>query len=122
MVAFSASTVLAAASLNTAFNQVTINAQTGTSYTLALTDQGGLVTMANGSASVLTIPPNASVAFATGTVIVVAQLGAGQVTVTAGVGVTVNATPGAKLRTQFSGATLIKTDTNTWLAIGDLSA
>lgn len=122
MVDFVAATVLTADALDAAFNQVALNTQTGTTYTLAITDQGGAVTMANAAASTLTIPPNGTVAFPVGTVVVVAQLGAGQVTLVAGSGVTVNATPGLKLRTQFSGATCIKTGTNTWLAIGDLSA
>lgn len=47
--------------------------------------------------------------------------GAGQVTV-GGAGVTINATPGLKLRTQWSSATLIKRATDTWVAVGDLSA
>ena len=122
MVAFVASTVLTAANLNAAYNQLTINAQTGSTYTLVLTDQGGLVTTSNASANTLTVPPNSSVAFATGTTLIVAALGAGQTTLTAGVGVTVVSTPGLKLRAQYSAATLVKTATNTWLAIGDLSA
>ena len=122
MVAFVASTVLTAANLNAAYNQLTINAQTGSTYTLVLTDQGGLVTTSNASANTVTVPPNSSVAFATGTTLIVAALGAGQTTLTAGVGVTVVSTPGLKLRAQYSAATLVKTATNTWLAIGDLSA
>lgn len=121
MVAFSSGAVLSSTSLNSAFNQLVVNAQT-TSYTLALSDQGGLVTVATASASTLTIPPNSTVAFATGTVVIVAALGDGQVTLTPGSGVTINSTPGLKLRTKFSAATLVKTGTNTWLAIGDLSA
>jgi hypothetical protein len=78
--------------------------------------------MTNASANTLTVPPNSSVAFATGTTLIVAALGAGQTTLAAGSGVTVNATPGLKLRAQYSAATLVKTATNTWLAIGDLSA
>ena len=36
--------------------------------------------------------------------------------------VTVNGTPGLKLRAQWSAATLVKRDTNTWVLIGDTSA
>jgi hypothetical protein len=122
MVAFVASTVLTSANLNAAYNQLTINAQTGATYGLVLTDQGGMVSMTNAGANTLTVPPNSSVAFATGTTLIVASLGAGQTTLAAGSGVTVNATPGLKLRAQYSAATLVKTATNTWLAIGDLSA
>ncbi|CAB4174492.1 hypothetical protein UFOVP957_48, partial [uncultured Caudovirales phage] len=90
MVAFVAGAVLTAANLNTAFNALTIRTVTGTSDTLVLADNGGGVTYSNASATTATIPPNASVAFATGTKIVLVNLGAGVVTVTAGAGVTVN--------------------------------
>jgi len=98
------------------------SAQTGTTYTLALTDEGKLVTLSNAAAITLTVPPNSSVAFDVGTYIDLAQTGAGQVTVVQGAGVTVNATPGLKFRSQYAGASLRKTATDTWLLFGDLSA
>ena len=97
------------------------NAQTA-SYTLALTDQSKVVEMSVASANNLTIPLNSSVEFPTGTTITVLQTGAGQTTLVATGGVTVNGTPGLKLRAQWSSATLIKRATDTWVAIGDLSA
>lgn len=99
----------------------TINAQTD-SYTLVLADAFKLVTMNKGSANNLTVPLNSSVAFSVGTRIDIAQIGAGQTTVVATGGVTINATPGLKLRAQYSGASLVKTATDTWLLFGDLSA
>ena len=122
MVAFNAGDALAAAALNEAFNELEINAQTGTTYTLVLSDRGGLVTLSNASPITLTVPTNASVAFAVGTQIGLLQTGAGQVTVVGGSGVTVNATPGLKLRAQWSIASLIKLDTNTWTLAGDVTA
>jgi 2-keto-4-pentenoate hydratase len=101
---------------------LTINPQTGTSYTLVLTDAGKFVTMTNAAASTLTVPPNSSAAFAAGTQVTGAQLGAGQVTLTPGSGVTINATPGLKVAAQYGSFALIKTGTDTWLAIGRLSA
>lgn len=101
---------------------ITLNAQTGTSYTLALADLGKLVTLSNSGAIALYVPPNSSVAFAIGSKIDIVGIGAGAVTITPGSGVTVNGTPGLKLRAQYSAATLIKIGTNTWLAIGDLAA
>lgn len=98
------------------------NAQTGTAYTLVSTDSYELVELNNASAITLTVPTNASVAFPIGTQVTLLQTGAGQVTIAGASGVTVNATPGLKLRAQWSAATLIKRDTNTWVAIGDLSA
>ena len=101
---------------------LTINTQTGTSYTLVLADAPKFVTMSNASASTLTVPPNASVAFPTGTYIEGAQLGAGQVTLTPGSGVTINGTPGLKIAAQYGTFGLLKTATNTWLAMGRLAA
>lgn len=99
----------------------TINAQTA-SYTLVLTDNGKLVEISNASANNLTVPLNSSVAFPTGATITILQTGAGQTTINPTGGVTINGTPGLKLRAQWSSATLIKRATDTWVAIGDLSA
>lgn len=93
-----------------------VNAQTGTSYTLVLTDAGKQVTMTNASASTLTIPPNASVAYDVGTRIQVIQLGAGAVTLTPGAAVTISSLATTLVMSQFQVATLIKTATNTWVA------
>jgi hypothetical protein len=107
----------------TNINELQQNEQTGTTYTLALTDDGKVVEMNNASANTLTVPPNSSVAFPVGSQILVLQTGAGQTTVAAGAGVTVNSKDGnLKLSAQWSAATLIKRATDTWVAIGDLSA
>ena len=121
---FTASQVLTAAEQNAlATAMIAINAQTGASYTTVLTDDGKLITVSNASANTLTIPPNSSVAYGIGTQINIAQLGAGQVTITAGAGVTLNSA-GAKLKlsAQYAVATCVKTDTNTWFVVGNLSA
>ena len=100
----------------------TLNAQVGTSYTLVLTDAQKFVTMSNAAASTLTVPPNSDVAFPVGTLVKGAQRGAGQVTLTAGAGVTIEAVPGLKVAAQFGVFSLLKVATNTWLAFGRLSA
>lgn len=101
---------------------LTANAQTGTTYTLVLADAGKLVTLSNASAITLTVPTNASVAFAAGTSILLAQLGAGQVTVSPAGGVTVNSRGAAlKIAGQYGAATLIKTATDTWILSGDIT-
>jgi hypothetical protein len=97
------------------------SAQTA-SYTLVLSDSSDLVEMSNASANNLTVPLNSSVAFPVGTQIHILQTGAGQTTVVATGGVTINASPGLKLRAQWSAATLIKRATDTWVLVGDLSA
>lgn len=96
------------------------NAQTGTSYTLVLSDAGKLVTLSNAAAIALTIPSNSSVAFGVGTEIDLAQLGAGQVTLS---GSTIRS-HGSKLKLagQYAGATLKKIGTDEWLLAGNLSA
>ena len=102
-----------------------INAQTGTTYTTVLADNGKLVTQTNASAITTTIPPNSSVAYPVGAQINVVQLGAGQVTFAQGAGVTIvstGATASApKLRAQYSTATAVQTATDTWLVMGDIS-
>ena len=101
---------------------IAINAQIAT-YTAVLTDDGKIVTMSNASANNFTVPPNSSVAFGIGTQLNIAQLGAGQTTIVAGSGVTLNSA-GAKLKlsAQYAVATCVKTDTNTWFVVGNLSA
>lgn len=102
--------------------RIPTNAQSGTSYTAALADVGKLVEMDNGSSNTLTIPLNSTTAFPVGSQFVVVQTGSGQTTIAGAVGVTINATPGLKLRAQWSSATIVKRSTDTWVAFGDLVA
>ena len=99
---------------------ITTNRQTA-SYTLVLSDADKLVEMNVATANDLTIPLNSSVAFATGTQILLAQYGAGQTTIVPTSGVTVRSN-GAKLKlnVQYSGATLIKIAENEWYLFGDI--
>jgi len=120
---FTAGQVLTAAEMDAvATAMIAINAQTGTTYTAVLTDDGKLVTCDNGSAITFTIPTNATVAFGIGTQINIMQLGAGQVTI-AGAGVTFRS-EGSKLKTkgQYAVATCCKIATDTWVVVGNLSA
>ena len=99
---------------------ITTNRQTA-SYTLVLSDADKLIEMNVGSANNLTIPLNSSVAFPTGTQILLAQYGAGQTTIVATSGVTVRSNGGKlKLNVQYSGATLIKIGTDEWYLFGDI--
>ena len=97
--------------------------QKSTSYTLSsLTERDDLIEVNSAYGCVLTIPTDATLAFPIGTSIDVLQTGTGQVTIAGASGVTVNATPGLKLRTQWSGVTLFKRAADTWVVYGDLSA
>jgi hypothetical protein len=104
-----------------------LNAQTGTTYTFVLADNGKLVTASNASAQTYSIPTNASVAYPIGTQINIIQIGAGQVTIQAvSSGTTTVSSTGAtatapKLRAQYSSATLIKASTDLWYVVGDIS-
>lgn len=96
------------------------NAQTGTSYTLALTDENGIVSMNNAGANTLTIPANASVAFPVNAQVDVFQLGAGATTVEGASGVTVNgvSTGSTDISNRYAGVTLLKVATNEWVMMG----
>jgi hypothetical protein len=101
---------------------VTANRQTA-SYTLVLADSAKLVEMNVASANNLTVPPNSSVAFSTGTQILISQYGAGQTTVVAGTGVTIRSASGnLKLTGQYSGASLVKIGADEWILFGDITA
>lgn len=101
---------------------LSFNAQTGTTYTLVAADLGKLVTLSNAGAITLTIPPSV---FAAGNQIHIQQIGAGQVTLAQGSGVTITSTGATasapKLRAQYSAATIICTNTNTFTVLGDLA-
>lgn len=112
MANFVAGATLAAADLNAALeNYQPVNAQTGTTYTLAITDAGGLVTASNSSAQTYTVPPNSSVAFATGVHVDILNIGNGRVTLVPGSGVTLN---GCTVVPPDARVHLIKQGTNTW--------
>ena len=101
------------------------NAQTGTTYTLVAADASNkLVTMSNGSAITVTIPPSV---FAAGEQINVQSIGVGLTTFAAGAGVTITSTGSGTLgaapilRARFSACTIICTASNTFTVLGDIS-
>ncbi len=116
--------VLSAAMFNSLVS-FTLNDQTGTTYTPVLTDQYQvLVTRSNASASTMTIPTNASVAFPVGTVITVLNKGAGAVTISGSGGVTVlsaGATAASPVLNQYKSCALIQTSANNWYVVGAIA-
>jgi hypothetical protein len=110
------SSMAGAISVKSAGIGVTTNTQSS-SYTLAIIDSDKIVEMSGGGT--LTIADSSS--FPVGFTVDILQTGSSQVTI-AGSGFTPNATPGLKLRTQWSSATLIKRALNSWVVLGDLSA
>jgi hypothetical protein len=99
-----------------------INAQTGTTYTLVAGDLNDLVTLNNASAITLTVPPSV---FSANDIISISQIGAGQVTLAQGAGVTINSNGAVatapKLRVRWSSASIICTASNTFLVVGDIA-
>ena len=90
--------------------------------TLALTDRGSWMRFT--ATNTLTVPTNASVAFAIGEMLNGIQANAGQVTIAAASGVTINkpASTNPKTRVQGSAFSLIKVAADTWDLVGDLEA
>jgi hypothetical protein len=98
------------------------DAETGTTYPLVARNLNQLVTLNNASSITLTVPPSV---FSAGDVINIAQIGAGQVTLAQGAGVTINSTGATatapKLRARYSAASIICTASNTFLVVGDIA-
>jgi hypothetical protein len=98
------------------------DAETGTTYTLVAGNLNQLVTLNNASAITLTVPPSV---FSAGDVINIAQIGAGQVTLAEGAGVTITSTGATvdapALRAQYSAASIICTAADTFLVVGDIA-
>jgi hypothetical protein len=120
----STSTVLAptANALKTVFDlkanhTLSINEQSGTSYTLVANDAlTKVVKFTNSSAVTVTVPPSI---FSVGQQINIAQYGEGKVTVVGGSGITVNANPSLSLRAQYSVGTIICIDSTNFIFFGD---
>jgi len=89
-------------------------------YTFGSADQGKILEF-NGTFTV-TVPPESTFNYATGSVLNLLNIGTGTITIAGGTAVTVNGNPGLKLSTQWSGASIVKRSSNTWVAVGDLSA
>ena len=119
---FVAGQTLTASQMNTLqasdFNH-TRNVQSGASYTLVATDVGKLIEFTNNGSIVFTIPPNSSIAFNVGDRIDVLLASTGDVTVTPGSGVTVNAEGGLlTISSQWSKFSVIKRETDSWVVTG----
>jgi hypothetical protein len=91
-------------------------------YTLALTDDGNIIEVNSTASVTITVPTFASVAFVAGSKITIIRINTGAVVIEGDTGVTVNSTPGLNLRAQWSVATLICRDSNSWVLTGDISS
>ena len=122
--ASASSTYLTQANATSTYEPISLEINTqSASYTLALADTTRIVQMNVDTENNLTIPQNSSIALPIGTNIDIIQIGAGQTTLVADTNVTINSKGSAlKLTGQWSGVSLYKRDTNTWVAIGDLTS
>jgi hypothetical protein len=96
------------------------NSNTG-SYTLTLNDQGKILPFSTTSTGTITVPLNSSVAFPTGSFVNFIQTGTGPILMTGASGVTIQSESSKlKLKGQYAVAGVVKTDTDTWVAFGNL--
>ena len=116
-------TVSGTGTIGVAVGQAVALARKTADYTLVLTDAGKVIEINSGSSENVTIPPNSSVAFPTGTQIVIVRLGAGAVVIVEGTGVTTRSDGDkAKIKSQYSSCVLIKHETNEWYILGNLDS
>ena len=98
------------------------NSNTG-NYTLTINDQGKILPFNTSSTGTVTIPLNSSVAFPTGSFVNFIQTGTGPILMTGASGVTIQSEGSRlKLKGQYAVAGVVKTDTDTWVAFGNLLA
>ena len=110
--------------IDTKFAGLTVNAQTGTSYTAVKADGlNAIVTMDNASANTFYIPTDATYAFPTGTTLIVYMKGAGVTTITATTPATTTvvsagAVIGSPVLARYKSAACIKIAANSWIVVG----
>jgi hypothetical protein len=98
---------------------ITISSQTS-NYSIQSSDSSRQIEMNLSVPNTVTVTKD--LPLPNGARITIVQTGVGQTTIVAENDVVINATPGLKLKDQWSVATLIKRSTNTWLVYGDISA
>ena len=97
---------------------LTINAQTGTAYTLVAADANNIVTMNNSAANTVTIPTGV---LPVGCAVVIIQMGAGQTTVAPTSPDALYNASSAKTRAGYSVVVLYHLASGVWLLSGDMA-
>jgi hypothetical protein len=109
------------------FAGMSVNAQTGTTYTAVKADGlNAIVTMDNAAANIFSIPTDATYNFPIGTTLVVYQKGAGITTiqaVTSGTTTVVSAgaVSAAPVLARYKSAAAIKLAANSWIVVGAIA-
>jgi hypothetical protein len=121
---FSPGDTLTAASMSALSNSlITVTSVTGTAYTPGTAQVGQLITLDNAAGETITIPANATTAFAIGDQLNFMNVATGTATFVAG-GTAVIRSAGSKLKltTQYAVCTVLKIDTDAWVMVGNVSA
>ena len=114
-------------SVDASFAGLTVNAQTGTTYTAVKADGlNAIVTMDNASANTFRIPTDATYNFPTGTTLLVYQKGVGVTTINAVTSgtttvVSAGATAAAPVLARYKSAACIKIAANSWIVVGGIA-
>lgn len=97
-----------------------LETQSGTAYTLDTGDEGKTIEFTNASAVTVTVPTNATAAFALGATVRIRQIGAGKVTLAPAGGVTLRSAGGLlSTGAQYADIELTKRATNEWVVTGN---
>jgi hypothetical protein len=113
--------------IDTAFAGLTVNAQTGTTYTAVKADGlNAIVTMDNASANTFRIPTDATYNFPVGTTLLVYQKGAVVTTINAVTSgtttvVSAGAAIAAPVLARYKSAACIKIAANSWIVVGGIA-
>lgn len=92
-------------------------------YQIVLLDAGKTIRVESSSNLTITVPTYASVPFLVGQKIEIIRKGSGEVSIAGAAGVTIySKNSNKRIAAQWSGAVLVKDDTNAWILIGDLKA
>ena len=99
-----------------------VNSQSGTSYTLGLSDLENTVTMNNSAANVVNIPPYSSVAAPVGARVRVIGLGTGQTSFSPSTGVTLSSPGLFTIASQYGTVELENIGVDNWILSQDVTA
>jgi hypothetical protein len=114
-------------SVDASFAGLTVNAQTGTTYTAVKADGlNAIVTMDNASPNTFSIPTDATYNFPVGTTLLIYMKGAGVTTITAVTPgtttvVSAGATIGSPVLARYKSAAAIKLAANSWTVVGGIA-
>ena len=97
----------------------TVRTQSGTTYTLALTDAGDYIQTTSTTAVTITVPLQSSVAWVADTEIYFEQNNTGQITIAGASGVTVNSSETLKSFARYSVLALKRVASDTWTLTGE---